>query len=129
MVIAVDFDGTLADTRFPEIMGPRKDVIAYCKLQRHLGNKLILWTCRVGEDLEAAVQFCKEQGLEFDAINDHLPEQKARWNNDTRKIWADMYIDDKNVSIDTVKNAVEMIREVLDEKELERRDRQSICGE
>ena len=57
------------------------------------GHKVILWTSRAGRDLEAAVEWCHGQGLEFDAVNEPLPEQVARWGNDTRKVYADFYID------------------------------------
>ena len=63
--------------------------------KRTSGHKVILWTCRVGEDLEKAVNWCKEHGLEFDAINDNLPEIKKAFSTDSRKIFANLYIDDR----------------------------------
>ena len=54
-----------------------------------------MWTCRCGEDLAAAVEWCREQGLEFDYINENVPDNVNRWGNDTRKIFANEYIDDK----------------------------------
>lgn len=99
LVYAVDFDGTLCDSMFPEILGPKMEMIEYVKNLRQQGNKVILWTCRCGDHLEAAVQWCKEQGLEFDAVNEYLPEQKGIFEDEARKIWADYYIDDKNLYI------------------------------
>lgn len=98
-VIAVDFDMTLAKTEYPTILKPNKFLIAYLLEQKRLGNKIVLWTCRCGEDLDAAVEWCKEQGLTFDAVNENIPEAIARFKDDSRKIYADYYIDDKNVQV------------------------------
>lgn len=101
-VYAVDFDGTLCVSRFPEIIAPKKEVIDKIKRIKAAGHKIILWTCRTEEHLEVAVQWCREQGLEFDAVNDELPEQKERFNKQTRKVWADYYIDDKAIRPDEI---------------------------
>lgn len=95
-IVAVDFDGTLAKTRFPEIIEPIGRNIEYCKwLQAH-GAILILWTCRRGEDLRDAVEWCEDHGLVFDYINENTPENIAQYGGeDTRKIFAHEYIDDK----------------------------------
>ncbi len=96
MIYAVDFDGTLCVDRYPEIGAPRPGVIDFIKSERARGSKLILWTCRIGARLEEAVEWCRGQGLEFDAINDNLPENVAQYSNNPRKIYADRYIDDRN---------------------------------
>lgn len=96
MIYAVDFDGTLCRDRYPEIGEPRTAVIHFVKRLRAQGDKLILWTCRSGDDLEAAVAWCEALGLTFDAVNDNLPENIARYNNNCRKVNADYYIDDRN---------------------------------
>lgn len=98
-IVAVDFDGTLVDDAYPEIGEPHKEIIAALIQIRRLGFKVILWTNRTlvknRDYLEEAVEFCKSQGLEFDAINENLPEAVALFGEDTRKIYADLYIDDK----------------------------------
>lgn len=78
-IYAVDFDNTLAVTRFPEIVEPKRKIVAAVKMLKANGHKVILWTSRAGRDLEAAVEWCHGQGLEFDAVNEPLPEQVARW--------------------------------------------------
>lgn len=98
-IYAVDFDNTLARTRFPKILEPNKKIVTLVKILQASGHQVILWTSRTGEDLEAAVQWSKEQGITFDAVNEPLLEQMARWKNDTRKIYADVYIDDKALSV------------------------------
>ena len=124
-IYAIDFDNTLAVTRFPEIIGPNKKMIAFTKAVKAQGHKIILWTSRAGEDLENAVAWCHEQGIQFDAVNEPLPEQIKRWGNDTRKIYADFYIDDRNMSIDQAESTMDCLQEILGEmEEQEERERE-----
>lgn len=95
-VIAIDFDGTIFETEYPQILRPILPVIEMAKARKVAGDKLILWTCREGPELDAAVEACREYGLEFDAVNDNLPELKEFWGNNPRKVGADEYWDDKN---------------------------------
>lgn len=94
-IIAVDFDGTLCEDKYPDIGAPIASVIAYIKERKAAGNIIILWTCRVGQYLNNAVEWCKRQGITFDYINQNAPEKIGRYGGDTRKISADEYIDDK----------------------------------
>ena len=94
-IIAVDFDGTLSFAGWPFCGNPNERLIEYLKRRRADGDKLILWTNRAGRLLDEAVAWCAEQGLEFDAVNENLPELVAHFQNDSRKIGADIYIDDK----------------------------------
>jgi len=94
-VIATDFDGTLCENKWPEIGAPNTKLINYLKTEKKFGTKLILWTCREGYKLEKAVDWCRLQGLKFDAVNHNLPEVIELYGGDTRKISADEYIDDK----------------------------------
>lgn len=95
---AVDFDGTLFTNKWPDIGEPNIRLIEYLKKQVAGGDvKLILWTCRVGEKLDAAVNACTEQGLHFDAINENLPEVIEEFGSDCRKIFAHEYIDDRSI--------------------------------
>lgn len=96
MIIAVDFDGTLCEECYPEVGVPNMKLIDVLIHRRILGDKLILWTCREGKPLEDAVAWCQKLGLEFDAVNENLPETIAVWGNNSRKITADLYIDDKS---------------------------------
>lgn len=94
-IIAVDFDGCLCENAWPEIGEARQDVIDALLLRQKSGAKIILWTCRVGEQLSAAVRWCTRHGIVFDAINENLPVNVAAFGNDCRKIFADEYWDDK----------------------------------
>lgn len=107
-IIAVDFDGTLVEDRFPEIGPTIEENWELMRKAKESGAKIILWTSRDGERLEAAVDFCESKGFKFDAVNDNLEECKMLFNNDTRKIYANEYWDDKAVSrFSTVKSVLE----------------------
>lgn len=95
-IYAVDFDGTLCVNKFPDIGVPNTALIKHLIKCRSKGNKIILWTCRTNQKLAEAVEWCKAQGLEFDAVNENLPEILEAWGGvDNRKVFADVYIDDK----------------------------------
>lgn len=96
-VYAVDFDGTLCESIYPGIGAPNMGLILHLIKRRNQGNKVILWTCRCGQQLTDAVEFCRKYGLEFDSVNENLPELMKIWGNDPRKVAADVYIDDKAV--------------------------------
>ena len=74
----------------------RAHIIEHFKALKAEGNKLILWTCREGQAMRDAINWCMKQGLHFDAYNSNLPELNALYGNDSRKIGADFYCDDKN---------------------------------
>lgn len=102
MIIAVDFDGTICENKWPNIGRPNRFVIDALKRHKENGDQVILWTCRSGALLEAAVQFCRLAGLEFDAINDNVPERIATFGNNSRKVSADEYWDDKAIPTSAV---------------------------
>lgn len=101
MIICVDFDGTICRHDYPEIGPENLVMLAMLKSLRAAGNKIILWTCRNGEDLTKAVEWCALRGLHFDAVNDDIPEIKDSTFGRTksRKVYADVYIDDRNLSV------------------------------
>jgi hypothetical protein len=96
MIIAVDFDGTLVEHRYPMI---GKEILFAFETLRELqkqNHQLILWTIRTGQELEEAVEFCRQRGIEFYAVNKNYPEEKFD-ETISRKINADIFIDDRNV--------------------------------
>ena len=100
MVIAVDFDGTIVEHRYPTIGKEIPFAIATLKKLQAERNQLILWTVREGELLEEAVEFCRKRGLEFYAVNANHPDEQSKSNHATacRKVCADMYTDDCNIN-------------------------------
>lgn len=101
MIIAVDFDGTLCKSEFPSIGEPKYEVISLIRQMIDNGNEVILWTTRNGKELEDAVKWCEDYGLHFCAINDHAPSNKEQYagmyETESRKVYADVYIDDHNL--------------------------------
>ena len=97
-IYAVDFDGTLCENAWPEIGKPNYMLIQILKALREKGDKFILWTCRTANRLDEAIAWCKEQGLEFDAVNENLPEIIGQFGTESRKVFADVYIDDKVIN-------------------------------
>lgn len=95
-ILAVDFDGTLSFGEYPECGKPNTKLIEWLKECQKNGCKLILWTMREGKPLEDAVEWCKGYGLEFDAVNENLPELIEKYG-DKRKIFADHYLDSSNI--------------------------------
>lgn len=95
-IIAVDFDGTIVEHAYPEIGKEMLFAIDTLKELRKRGHRLILWSYRHGKYLEEAVEYCRQRGLEFYAVNKNHPDEV--WDENTpRKIIADIYIDDRNV--------------------------------
>lgn len=96
LVIAIDFDGTIVEDAYPKIGKPRIFAFETMKRLQKDGHRLILWTYRCGSKLDDAVQFCKENGITFYAVNQSFPEEKYD-DKVSRKIYADIYIDDRNI--------------------------------
>jgi hypothetical protein len=94
--IAVDFDGTIVDHEYPAIGKEKLFAFQTLKELEKLGARLILWTFRAGKELDEAVEYCKKNGIEFYAVNSNYPEEIFDGKM-SRKIDADIYIDDRNV--------------------------------
>lgn len=99
MVIAVDFDGTIVEHKYPAIGKERPFAVATLKQLMEDGHKLVLWSVRTGELLDEAVAWCEERGVRFYAVNGNLDEDANCMNSDNfcRKLKVQMFIDDRNV--------------------------------
>lgn len=97
MLIAVDFDGTIVEHRYPEIGPEVPFAIQTLKMLQKEGHRLVLWSVREGKLLEDAVDFCRERGLEFYSVNSNYTEEQTDHQNFSRKLKADVFIDDRNV--------------------------------
>ena len=94
--IAVDFDGTIVEHEYPEIGKEKLFAFQTLKELEKMGARIILWTFRSGKELDDAVEYCMKNGLEFYAVNKNYPEEIFD-ETISRKIDADIYIDDKNI--------------------------------
>lgn len=122
LTLAIDFDGTLCEYAFPEIGTQSPEQIELMKLLiqlRQEGHKLILWTNRGDNEqyksLSDAVEWCKQKGLEFDAINENLPNQK-KLSGYSPKIMADYYIDDKAITFGSDLESRQHVLNILSDK-------------
>ena len=93
--IAVDFDGTIVEHKYPEIGAELPGAFDTLKALAEKGHKLILWTFRDGDELQAALDFCLDHGIIFWAVNNSYPEEQHS-KYISRKIHADFFIDDRN---------------------------------
>lgn len=108
MIIAIDFDGTVVEHKWPRIGQPMPDAFRVIKKLKEAGHEIILWTCRnAGQSdddeggLKAAIKFCQDNGIEFDSHNEnldrHLVPGTLQFKEHQKKIYADVYIDDRNI--------------------------------
>lgn len=99
MTIAVDFDGTIVEHKYPNIGKELPFAIeTLIKLQTE-GHRIILWSVREGHLLDEAVEYCRKRGLEFYAVNREFPEEEFDPGSPyySRKLKADLFIDDRNI--------------------------------
>ena len=96
-IIAIDFDGTLVEDAYPKVGKPRLFAFETLKKFQADGYRLTLWTYRSGQYLDDAVAFCKKNGIEFFAINNSFEGEDFNKDEQSRKINADYFIDDRNV--------------------------------
>lgn len=96
MIIAVDFDGTIVQHRYPKIGNEIPFAVQTLQMLQREGHRLILWTVREGRLLDEAVAWCAERGLEFYAINRDFPEEDSTGKGFSRKVKADLFLDDRS---------------------------------
>ena len=96
MIVAVDFDGILCRSEFPEIGAPNYNMISLVRQMQDAGVETILWTSRVDDKLAEAVRWCEDRGLHFTSVNGGAPSNLEEFDTDPRKIMAHIYIDDNS---------------------------------
>lgn len=96
-IFAIDFDGTIVKDEYPEIGEPIPEAIETIRKVKKMGHKIIIWSCRVEPQLTQMRNYLISNDIPFDLINENCPLKISYYNNDTRKIGADYYIDDKMV--------------------------------
>ena len=97
MTIAVDFDGTIVEHRYPKIGEEIPFATETLKILAQERHKLIVWTVREGELLEEAIEWCRQRGVFFYSVNKDYPEEEKSHNGFSRKLKADLFIDDRNL--------------------------------
>lgn len=97
MIIAVDFDGTIVEHKYPAIGKEIPFAIETLKRLQQENHLLILWSVREGRLLEEAVEYCRQRGLHFYAVNSNYAEEKEGSRHYSRKLKADLFIDDRNL--------------------------------
>ena len=97
MTIAVDFDGTIVEHRYPKIGEEIPFATETLKILAQERHKLILWTVREGVLLEEAIEWCRQRGVFFYSVNKDYPEEEKSHNGFSRKLKADLFIDDRNL--------------------------------
>lgn len=98
-VIAVDFDGTIVTDEYPNIGKPIASTIKRLKEEQENGTLIVLWTCREGEDLKKAIEYCEQHGVHIHAANQNVPETISLYGTDPRKVSATEYWDDRSVYV------------------------------
>lgn len=96
LLIAVDFDGTIVDHEYPRIGKEKLFAFQTLRALQDKGHRLVLWTIREGKTLEDAVEYCRSNGVEFYAVNETFPGEGFQ-QGQSRKVNADIFIDDRNV--------------------------------
>lgn len=96
IIVAVDFDGILCKDKFPEIGEPNYDMVSFVRRLQDSGIETILWTSRVDYRLAEAITWCEDRGLHFTSINDNTPSNKEQYGTNPRKVYADIYMDDRS---------------------------------
>ncbi|MDR1436893.1 MAG: HAD family hydrolase [Candidatus Symbiothrix sp.] len=96
MIVAIDFEGTLHDGKYPVIGNPQPHAIAAMQKISNNGHRIIITTCRPIRMQDAMIKWLEENKIPYDTVNDNFPEIKAKFDN-PRKIYADIYIDNKNI--------------------------------
>ncbi|MBN1987848.1 MAG: hypothetical protein JW783_00440 [Bacteroidales bacterium] len=97
MILAIDFDGTIVRGKFPNIDGLVPDAKLYIPRLKKAGHYIIINTCRSGDLLTEAINYLLQHEIPFDRVNDNHPDTTKQYNNNSRKVYAHCYIDDKNL--------------------------------
>ena len=117
LILAIDFDGSICQHMYPDIGSEMTGAFAALKRFIAAGDRLILWTCRMpGNGLEAAIEYCKDHGVVFEEHNNNVHDHDYE---KSRKIYADIYIDDRMIGgfpgWNVVENEVNKLRETMRE--------------
>ena len=97
LTLAIDFDNTIAKTDYPHIKKIKRNAVKYINKLYDKGCLIIINTCRANGEKDIMCKFLTNVGLKYHYINENDPVRIRHYRTDTRKISADIYIDDKNL--------------------------------
>ena len=97
LILAIDFDGTIATDSFPEVGTLREDADVIIRKLYEDGHDIIINTCRTGKYEGLAEYFLVDNNIPYHFINSNLPRVIDTYKQDCRKISADFYIDNRNI--------------------------------
>lgn len=97
-IISVDYDGIIvADGNWPNPGEVIPDAVESINRLHDSGFCIIINSCRIGKAEENLIENLKQLGIKHCRVNENCPERIKRYETDTRKISADLYIDDRSV--------------------------------
>ena len=119
MIVAVDFDGVLVEDQFPNIGPPKASVVnSLWWAMKQTDTEFILWTSRVDDRLQEALDWCEQYNLTFTAVNAGAPSNLGQYGTNPRKIYADKYLDDRSIGY-TDRKAVTFLNNLVRMSEME----------
>lgn len=113
IIVAVDFDGVLCQDKFPEIGRPNYFMVSFVRRLQDSEIETILWTSRVNDRLAEAVAWCEDRGLHFTSVNDNTPNNKEQYGTNPRKVYADVYMDDRSPWLTVYKSRSNGLSEMI----------------
>jgi len=96
-IVSIDYDDTIVFSDYPNSGEIKQNAKEAINRLYDSGITILIWTCRSGEALKTAENYLRDIGVKFHHINENLPSIVNDWGGDTRKMWADIYIDDKQL--------------------------------
>ncbi len=101
IIIALDFDGTLCDSDFPEL-GPSLDAEFWLQRAAEVDDRVeyVLWTLRTAERLAEAARWCGSQGIALASVNEHPLQNRFEERQGfemARKLFAHVFVDDRGL--------------------------------
>lgn len=97
LTLAIDFDGTIVEESWPDIGAIKPGAKEVINQLVEDGHYIIIWTMRHGKYRYEAEHFLWMNQISFHKINENHPASFIEYETDTRKVGADIFIDDKNI--------------------------------
>lgn len=109
LVIGVDFDGTLVEEAFPEIGALKQETVEFINQAKKQGHLIIIWTARSNQKADEAKEFLEKNNIYYDYFNENPEDPYALRGEQGRKIFCDIYLDDRCIHIDDIDKAFNVL--------------------